>query len=62
MRTYLLSSLPLSEVSTLSPQGVVTQADGKKDNDRSARTPKIRESDELKPILRFRFLPRFRFL
>ena len=56
MRTYLLSSLPLSEVSALSPRDVVTQADGKKDNDRSEGTPKIREGDELKPIPRFRFL------
>ena len=56
MRTYLLNSLLLSEVSALSPQDVVTQADGKKDNDRSEGTPKIREGDELKPIPRFRFL------
>ena len=54
MRTYLLSSLPLSEVLPLCPQG--TQADGKMDNGISAGTPKILERDELKPIPRFRFL------
>ena len=46
MRTYLLSSLPLSEVYAFSSHGVVTQANGKKDTDRSAGVPKIPESDE----------------
>ena len=56
MRTYLLSSLPSSEVSSLSPQGIVTQADDKKDNDRSAGTASIREGDERKSMPALRFL------
>jgi hypothetical protein len=56
MRTYLLSSSASSEVSSLSPQGIVTQADDKKDNDRSAGTTAIRVGDELKSIPALRFL------
>ena len=51
MRTYLLSSSLLSEVSAPSAQGVLTPAEGKRYTDRSAGTSKIRESEEREAVL-----------
>jgi hypothetical protein len=46
MRTYLLSSLPLSELSAFSPRPA---ADGKKGNAKSAGMQRSDQGNEVKP-------------
>ncbi len=56
MRTYLLSPMPLSEISGCSFQAIAAQVSGKKNKDRSTGTHKTREFEELKSITRSRYL------